>query len=280
MRNIDPSRAIWANEKVERDFHTKNYDTLSYRLKESTQNNYLYLDLSNLGLTTIPDFTKHKHYPRLKRIKFLFLSENNLTDCSDKLLQFISLEALDVSHNKIKHISNLPLSLKELVCNKCIVHTICNHDNLERLDCSENYISELNNYNNVVELICCDNNISNIPSYNNVTKIMCSNNPIRHICSQINLKDIDCSHTNLSGSIDGFPKLIGLICNFTDVTDITHLTSLESLEIIGCNMNIPYIASLKCLLFCTDNNIQISDTYIVKTHFSEKNNAYVIFDNA
>lgn len=87
LRKIDPSKADWYTEDLEQMHETVNCDSIAFRLEESKKNDYQFLDLAGLGLSQIPLFTSYPHYDKLRKIKFLFLNDNELTDLGDRLDQ-------------------------------------------------------------------------------------------------------------------------------------------------------------------------------------------------
>lgn len=279
LRNIKKENADWDTENVKEQFGA-DYDTIVYRLKESKKNGFQNLDFSRLNLEKFPNLTAYKHYSELcKNLKYLFLNDNKLRKCDDKIQCFSYLEVLDVSFNEIVEVIFLPKYLKEFVCATNKITNLGNHKYLEKIDCSFNQIENLGYYDNLQDLICNDNKLTKIQSYDTLNRLICKNNPVVTISKQLNLKYLDCSLTNITNDVGDFPNLTSLICNFTKVNDIGKFHKLESLEIIGCNMKIPYIKTLNILLCQDYESILISSKYKIKKEFIEKNNACIVFDN-
>ena len=127
------------------------------------------LDLSDLGLTQVPDEIKS-----LCCIRSLNLSENNLTELPDFICKISSLEYLDISYNKL---SKLPEKIGNLLnieiinarCNeiKSIPESIGKLTLLNTLDISYNHLSSLpEKINNLIHLKHCNikgNNIQILP---------------------------------------------------------------------------------------------------------------------
>lgn len=280
MRNIDPEFAEWHDDTVKEKFG-KDFDNVVARLKICKDSGFNYLDLSRLDLEKIPKFTGYTHYNKLINIKYLFLNDNKLSSCDDRLECFENLEVLDISFNNIVEIGFLPKKIKEFICHNNNITVLPSHNFVEIIDCSNNKINCLGKYPKLKDLICVENQITLINKYDMLKKLICRQNPITRIHSQPILDKLDCSETNMNGKIENFPNLTGLICNFTGITNVSNLESLESLEIVGCKMKIPFLKKLKYLLF--DNSkesveIELSDKYKIKNIISEGKSVYLIFD--
>lgn len=280
MRNIDPNLADWYNDDLKNKFN-KDFDSVSARLKMCEANNFIYLDLSRLDLEKIPKLVTYSRYKELTKIKYLFLNDNKLTSCGKRLEDFIDLEVLDISYNFISEITFLPNKLKEFVCNNNKLIKLPSHESIEILDCMTNKIQTLGHYPKLKDLVCIDNNLNIIISYNLLKRLLCKQNLITEICPQPNLEQLDCSETKLVGKLSKFPKLTGLICNFTEISNISELINLESLEIVGCKMNVPYLKKLKCLL-CdnSEENISVSDKFKLANVISEGSSICCIFESS
>lgn len=280
LRNIDPQNAIWEHDDVKNKFFEKDLDTIKYRLKECFKNNFSYLDLSHLKLSKFPNLTKWKYFDKLKTIKFLFINDNKITEISyDDIHYFGELEVLDISSNLIQKINFLPNKLKELACHNNKLETIPSHDFLEKIDCSDNNLSDLSKYPQLIDLLCYNNNLKAIPMYKNLTRLVTKNNPLEYLSEQPNLIHLDCSTTKLKGKITNIPSVKYLICNHTRINDISNFVNLESLEIIDTDITkIPYIRTLKDLLFKHGNDISLPSTYKATEYIQEHKNAYIRFD--
>ena len=80
------------------------------------------LDLSNLGLSTLPE-----NFGSLEKLKWLFLDDNKLTTLPESISNLQELRGLYIKGN---HLSSLPSG-------------ICALENLRELDLSENSLSEI-----------------------------------------------------------------------------------------------------------------------------------------
>lgn len=274
LRNIDSNRAIWDND-VKHKYHNDNLDSLEHRLLECKKNNFSYLDLSHMNLTTLPDLSKLSIWNDLKNIKFLFINDNKISSYDSKFSCFDKLESLDISNNLLKSITYLPLSLKELTCNNNKLTSIPNSDNLHRLDCSMNEISEIPPYKNIYDIICNNNNIKYIQSYATAKRIVCNDNPLKKIEKQNLMTYFDCENTNLEGKLD-MKNLKHLICNNTKINTIENLKNLQTLEMYYCDITkIPYISTLKEIFFNPSQNVLISSLYKVAKKVTENETVYI-----
>lgn len=278
LRNIDKNNADWNDENVKEKFG-KDFDTITYRLKESKKCDFVSLDLSRLSLEKMPNLSAYKYYNEISvKLKHLFLNDNKLTKCDERISCFTNLEVLDISFNQITEITFLPKYLKEFVCHTNKISSILAHGALINLDCSTNNITVLGEYPELKDLICSDNKIGVIKSYPKMKRLICKQNPTIQIEKQVNLTHLDCSNTNISGISGDFPNLSNLICNYTKINDISKLQKLESLEMIGCDIYIYYIKSLKYLLCKDYEKITISGKYKVQREITEQYNTCIIFD--
>jgi len=278
LRNIDPKKSIWDTEDVHDHYYNTDLDVLKYRLRECRKSKFTYLDLSHLGITEFPKLKKWKYYDELKNLKFLFLNNNKLTICDEALKKFTKLEVLDISTNQIKEITFFPKSLIEFVCHNNNLKRIPSHDNLKKLDCSSNKITELHSHQNLKDLICDHNRLEKIISYNNITRLVCSYNPLLTINTLNNATHLDCSNTKMSGRINDMPSLTHFICNFTKIDDISNLTTLQCLETLGGSITkIPYIDTLKDLLYRDTQDIILASKYKIIEHVKEHDNSYIRF---
>lgn len=278
MRDIDPEKAIWSTDDIETKYHTINYDTLEYRLRQCEKDNFESLDLSHLEIAHVPELKGWKHYDRIKDIKCLFLNNNNMKKCDENFRQFENLEVLDISNNELISVDFLPYFLKEFVCSENKIVNMISHSNILRLDCSSNKLEGLYNYKSLIDLICDDNKLKTINTYENVTRIICKNNPLIEINTQPNVKYLDCSSTDLKNSISNMPKLNFLICNKTRLNDISNLTQLKGLEICHSDITkIPFIESLEDLLYKQKQEIMLSSKFKISFLKKEKDYCYIKF---
>jgi Leucine-rich repeat (LRR) protein len=279
MRNIDPTKADWYDDSLQNEF-SKDFDNISARLKECKNGGFAYLDLSRLNLEKIPKLSGYVYYDQLIKIKYLFLNDNKLTECGERIKCFEQLKVLDISHNKISQITYLPDKLEELICHNNKLNTIQSHNSIKILDCMDNKIETLGEYPSLKDLLCINNKLTKIRSYQYLTRLICKQNPIYKIEQQPNLLQLDCSETQITGQINGFPNLTGLICNFTKVDSIAYMGKLETLEVVGCTMKVCYIKTLKCLL-CDEKageNIELSNKYKIKNAIKEGSSLCIIFE--
>ena len=274
---IDPEMSIW-DKDVEKKYHSNVYKLLKYRIYDCKKNNFEYLDISYLNLDKLPNFTEHKYYNNLKKIKYLFVHNNNISDIGNSLDIFENLEVLDISNNKLTSINSLPDTLKELVCHNNKLIKICTSDSVTILDCSFNSLTKLQNYPMLHTLMCEDNNIDFLRSFFNIKHITCKNNPITKISDQPILEFLNCENTKIQGRISEMPYLEWLICHDTNINDIATLKSLKHIEMTNCTLlTFPYIQSL-CDILCDLNaELLLNSKYKLKHYIVERNYVYYVF---
>lgn len=280
MRNINTEQAEWYDETLKHKFENINHDNLSFRIEECIKTSFSTLDLSNLELQILPDFTHHNNYNNIKNIKYLFLNDNKITNIDASIKQFINIEILDISNNNIQEINYLPISLVELSCHNNKITAICIHDNIKRIDCSFNKLLLLNSYNNLTKLICNSNQLENIPTFNNLLQLICTHNPIKSIDIQPKLLFLDCSYTNIKNEISNFNLLNTLICHYTPIEtiDFTKLLHLKTLEIAGSKITkLDYCSTLRELYYRNTDELYLSPLYKIINYYKEHDNTYIEF---
>lgn len=144
-------------------------DEVEIRIQSCRERRTLDLDLSDLGLSKVPDEVKNMAY-----LRSINLSENCLTELPDFICSYTSLENLDVSYNKLSYLPNAIGSLGSLEslnarCNQlnAIPVSIEKLSMLSFLDISYNRLSTLPDvFNGLSRLEHCNikgNNIASLP---------------------------------------------------------------------------------------------------------------------
>lgn len=281
FRNIDPDKAIFDSDDVEYKNNNVDCDTLVYRLEDCKKNNYSLLDLSYLNLITIPDIRKFNDYDKLKNIKMLFLHDNSLKSLGNELNYFENLEILDVSSNNLTNIEYLPLTLIELACHNNNLTNIISHNLLKRLDCSSNNLESLNNFDLLEQLVCDKNQLKTLNSFQNMTRLICKFNPIIKIGSLPKVSYLDCSNTSLSGTFGQdniFTNLEYLLINKTNISSLSTNLRIKTLEMAGSKITkLPYIPSLKYILFNKNEHFMLNDKYKIHSYSEKNNDCYMEF---
>lgn len=232
------------------------------RIVRCIQSDYKILDLSNLDLEELPDWTSFD--PKIKNIKQLFINDNQLTNI-DSIEYFTSLEILDISCNQIKSINYLPPTLQELCCYDNKISYIIGSPNLKKLVCSCNSLTEISDYPSLESLSCDNNSIVKIGYYPNLKYFSCWSNPISEIYSMDQLQELNCSQTNIT-EIPNMPSLEHLVCNQTEISRIPEC-NLVSLEMVNTKINsIPYMSKLQILVLSYDNDILVPNEYKIIDH--------------
>jgi Leucine-rich repeat (LRR) protein len=262
-RDLNIDKIIFDNDEV-KDLYNKNLDSLEYRLKECDDEKYTTLDLKHMDLIKLPEIP----ISIKKKIKHLFMSDNELTELSS-LSDFINLESVDISRNKLKCLPKLPISITELNCSFNLIDVLpdpTDVPNLAKLECNNNKLSKLPNYKNLIILSVSKNNLESIPSMLKLEKLSCFENKVNNISSCPKMQILDCSNNDLK-NIPDMPLLIDLICNRNDIQTLPDLSELKYLECIGTNLKkLKYYKNLREMLLLKDqsDNLNISPEYKIK----------------
>jgi Leucine-rich repeat (LRR) protein len=278
-RNLDKSKAIFNNNEVENLFNV-DLDTINYRIKECIDEKCITLDLKCMSLTD--DTFPHIDPTIAKKVKYLFLGENNLTKIPIQIKNFINLKVLEISHNKLINVSHLPLSLTELCVRdnplKAFDESI-NLNALEILDCSNCQLKTIPKFINLKILSCGHNDITAINDLIHLTKLLCESNQIKEINNCTKLKYLDCNKNPVCSLSDNMNNLEHLICSDTSLSLLPYSSPLKSVESFNNKITkLYYIASLNEFL-CNVNQIKnISAKYKIKSSTEYKKKfVHIIF---
>jgi Leucine-rich repeat (LRR) protein len=193
----------------------QHYNYPSFNVEEylnSLPDNIIEIDLSNKGITSIPDLSR-----------------------------FINLQQLDCSYNKLITLPKLNSTLQQLDCSHNDLSSLPELNiNLLHLDCSDNNLTSLPELNeNLYQLVCSDNNLTSLPRLNkNLLRLNCSNNYLTSLPElNENLWELVCSYNNIT-SLPDLKKLNSLFCSYTEITRLPMLNlELELLYCIGSNLS-------------------------------------------
>lgn len=265
-RNIDQNRARWSEKDYKEMYNTIDFDSLEYRLLEflkSGKSGYENLDLSQMELNLFPNLIK-LHSLQYTNMKYLFIAENNLTELPD-LSNYVNIQAIDVSHNKLIKINKLPSSLIELNCKYNHLTTLPPVEtipNIVRLDCAYNKLKEIPIYKKLGNLICGHNEISVINNYTNLERIICNDNKIVKIENLNNVKYLDCCNNDIKELPMNMINLIDLIINDTKIEHLPDLEKIKYIEMFGVNINyLNYFDTLEDLFCYKDSIYKLSKKY-------------------
>lgn len=228
-RNIDINKIDWEQNDIKHLIKI-DHDTLEYRLNESKNSNYNYLDLDMLELNNLPEILNNNIFFNLK---YLFISNNNLKGSID--LSFLkNLETLDITNNNINKII-VPDSLTELsACNNSITEFI-SHGKLKRLKMANNKITELC-MSNTIEILEINNNkieSYDFSNYDKLNKIIIFSNPLKKILLPNYVSYVDLSETQIE-NISNLYKTEHLVlnnCNF--IKKLPQSDNIKTIELIG-----------------------------------------------
>lgn len=250
------------------------HDTVEYRIKECLLDGGKTLDLSHLNLTKFPKLPEKI----IHNAKYLFLSENNFEELND-LSVFCNVKVIDLCHNKLSKLPNMPVTLKELlVRHNKITDISCLDDcySLRRLDCSYNHITTIP-YIKTLEILLCDHNkIDALPSLPNLIKLECSHNFIYELPSLVNIEILVCDHNQIT-KVNNYNTLRELYCNNNKISLISNINKIDTLHCYKNNIKrIDYFDNLKELV-CDYSDIDLSSHYTIIESVVYKNEIIAIY---
>jgi len=213
--------AQWLDDSTARG----NKELAAQRILEAFDCNHKSLDLSSLGLSSIPSAIGS-----LKCLKKLFLDNNSLSTLPDELWNLTNLEELDLGRNRI---SFLPPSIGDL-------------KNLEVLYLHENILTslppEIGDLTFLVRFSIAQNQLSSLPSsFSNLTdlrELSLAFNQLRDLPEEFgnlpDLKELDLGGNQLEEvplSVTHLVKLKALSLAFNQLSEIpSSICNLESLK--------------------------------------------------
>lgn len=267
-RNIDQSNADWADESIKHDYLNVDTDDIPYRLQDCERERNETLDISNLNIDNCFEklFVTKKFQKVKTTIQHIFASNSGISVIPD-LSELTSLITLDLSHNRLTSLPNLPKSLEELVINDNeIVSIEHNLPNLKRFVGTNNKIQKFN-YDSCSKslekfIINC-NPINYIKKIDNVYHLNISNTLINSIYTYPKLRYLDCSHTKIK-KIPENNKLEDLITSYSDVNDIRDILSLHNLEIINTDVTVIHHMKNLSKLVCSSDLLETKKIVISK----------------
>lgn len=281
-KNIDPDKAIW-DDGIKHDYHNKETDSLEYRIQECVRENYDSLDLSHmhsLNNTIINNLIDDQTFSDImKKIKHLFINNNGMYSLPD-LRYFTSLETLDISHNNLEELPNLPDTLEELVFNDNQISSVdIVLPKLKRLNAANNKISKINFPEKLESLYLNDNPIScEISRLDKLNYLDISKTRIYKINILPKVRYLDCSFTKII-KLPRLDNLEELVCNDTLIEDINVSDKLMTLNICRTKVNkISFIKPLQTLIY-DDEKIVLSQSYKIRQVLKNRNNIYNISFN-
>lgn len=276
------SRNIDVKNLVDKTIKHEDYDSIEYRLSECKQNDYNYLDISNMGLIDVPNIPDDI----VKNVKNLFMSENKFSNIKD-LSAFIKVTTVDLSSNTLTKLPKLPKLIEELSirCNNIInIDDFITYQKLKRVDCSHNNITSIPSHNALEILICNSNNIENFGVMNNLKKLSCKNNKIKILNVFPNIEILECDRNNLI-KIFVDPKfeknllLQEIYCSHNNLQDVP-VNLGNKLRILQCYDNqikkINFMNNLVELVCDYNDELQISKKFNIESSYVFKNNLMLI----
>lgn len=188
------------------------------------------LDLSNLGLTYLPDC-----FEVFTNIDSLNLSNNKLTNAPSIIKAFNELKHLDLSHNQLTQIPS------KIIFKRTLTSINLSHNQFQSIGFNKDF-----------------NLIKNIDlSYNQLTSIVLPSNYYEEF-DNINLSNNQLETIRFDYFIDNIQTL-SLSNNRLNDIDLSFCSSTQNLDISNNqleNINIINDDSKIRMLYCNDNNIQ------------------------
>ena len=168
------------------------------------------IDVSNKGLTYLPDLS------RFKNLKTLICANNKLT----------SLPKLN--------------NIKLLICHKNQLTSLPPLEKLEILSCSYNRLTSLPELNtNLLELFCHNNELTSLPMLNNLEKLYCCWNQLTSLPPLKNLQILHCNYNELTSLSPPLNNLKTLYCLHNKLTQLPPLNNLDKLYC--CDNQLTYL---------------------------------------
>lgn len=222
QRSVDLARLIKYNPNVP-ELRIANLDRIEFRFLECKKNNYESLDLSHLGLTSLPQ--------KLPNVKYLFLSDNRLTSVYD-LSRLTRLTVVDMSSNKLTTLPNLPSGLVELSCRNNQISCIATlmKTGVKRIDVSFNQLTIVPLIARLEDLRCDNNLIKKIKPIVGLKSLKANNNRLTDVSHLPSLVFLHIDHNQLT-SIRSMPRLVDLYASNNLITDLNDLPRLQLVQI-------------------------------------------------
>jgi Leucine-rich repeat (LRR) protein len=148
------------------------------------------IDVSNKGLTYLPDLS------RFKQLTHLFCPFNQLTELPPLNN---NLTYLDCSENQLTELPQLNNNLTQLYCSFNCLTSLPPLNNLTQLNCSHNDLTELPPLNdNLTQLYCYYNELTSLPPLNNnLIQLYCFRNQLTWLPPLNKLQLLNCSDNNI-----------------------------------------------------------------------------------
>jgi Leucine-rich repeat (LRR) protein len=178
-------------ENLYNKYHNK--EIIDYRIYECNQEEYFYLDLSNMKLDNTKlysIFNDENVKILLNKIEMLDLSNNNIDKFPDYISNYSNIKYLNISNNNINGIIEVN-NIIELECSNNIIEGILSIS-LNVLNCENNKINNIY-CPNITILEINDNDIDELPILKNIEQLNVVNTKIQKIDYIKSLKELKCS---------------------------------------------------------------------------------------
>jgi len=215
--------------------------TFIERYLNSLSNDIVILDISNKGITSLPDLT------RFENLKILYCYGNNLTSLPT-LPQ--NLEELSCYYNELTSLPTLPQKLKKLSCfNNKLTSLPTLPQKLKDLSCSYNELTSLPTLpQNIEEISCSYNQLTSLPTLPQNLRILdCYYNKLTSLPTTLpqNLQQLYCDKNQLA-SLPTLPQNLEyfLYC-YNPIYEIVNSDSF-----IKIKQNIVILNNFRYLYYC------------------------------
>jgi hypothetical protein len=210
IHKFNENTFIFENDNVKELYYKyKNKTILEVRIDICINEDYFYLDLSEMDLTNddlLLIFENKEIKSLLYKIEMLDLTYNKLTK-NINLNEYRNIKYLNIAFNDICHIVEckhiIELNCEHNKITKIISDSIIKltaHDNLIQdveledinyLIIYNNKLTKINNYKNIETLDCINNNILNIDYIKSLKSLYCSTNRISKDYNILNIEKIN-----------------------------------------------------------------------------------------
>lgn len=195
MHNIKKENIKYFENKNIENLYNEYYnkEIIDYRIYECKEEEYFYLDLTNMQLDNDKlyfIFNDENIKILLNKIEMLDLSNNNIDKFPDYISNYSNIKYLNISNNNINGIIEVN-NIIELECSNNIIEGIISMT-LNVLNCENNKINNIYCPNiNILEIN--DNNIDELPIFKNIEQLNVANTKINKINYIKSLKELKCS---------------------------------------------------------------------------------------
>jgi len=195
IHNIKKKNIKCFENEIIKNLYNEYYDKeiIDYRIYECNEEEYFYLDLSNMELDNNKLYfilNDENIKTLLNKIEMLDLSDNNIEKYPDYINIYSNIKYLNISNNNINGVIEVN-NIIELECSNNMIDGILSIS-LNVLNCEYNKINNMYCPNiNILEIN--DNGIDELPILKNIKQLNIVNTKIKKINYIKSLKELKCS---------------------------------------------------------------------------------------